>query len=249
MKINTMIGIFATYLCLFVGVSHAQEKSQVSIGFAYIGSDSIYANVPFESALMPTISYKSDTLNLSFQQGAAYKFIDNETLSISAAIIPRFRPYKSTDSAGLSGMTRDMYFDGALNASYELSRGLSAQFKLGTELTNKFNGNFLDLSLSQFIPMAGQPIILKAGATWYSSERANYLYGVNASEANGLRAEYAPQSVLLPYISVNKIYSLTKQTSLFANINMKFLPSKVVNSPIINGNTSVSSVLGLNYSF
>jgi outer membrane scaffolding protein for murein synthesis (MipA/OmpV family) len=55
--------------------------------------------------------------------------------------------------------------------------------------------------------------------------------------------------VLLPYISVNKIYSLTKQTSLFANINMKFLPSKVVNSPIINGNTSVSSVLGLNYSF
>ena len=146
-------------------------------------------------------------------------------------------------------MTRDMYFDGALNASYEISRGLSAQFKLGTELTNKFNGNFLDLSLSQFIPMAGQPIILKAGAAWYSSERANYLYGVNASEANGLRAKYAPQSVLLPYIFVNKIYSLTKQTSLFANVNIKFLPSKVVNSPIINGNASVSSILGLNYSF
>ena len=249
MKINAMVGILATGLGLFVGTSHAQEKAQVSIGLAYIGSDSIYANVPFKSAVMPAISYKSDTLNLSFQQGAAYRFINDETLAISAAIIPRFRPYKSTDSADLSGMTRDMYFDGALNASYKISRGLSAQFKLGTELTNKFNGNFLDLSLSQFIPMAGQPIILKAGATWYSSARANYLYGVNASEATGQRAEYAPQSVLLPYISVNKIYSLTKQTSLFANVNVKFLPNKVVNSPIIKANTSVSSILGLNYSF
>jgi outer membrane scaffolding protein for murein synthesis (MipA/OmpV family) len=55
--------------------------------------------------------------------------------------------------------------------------------------------------------------------------------------------------VLLPYISVNKIYSLTKQTSLFANVNVKFLPNKVVNSPIIKANTSVSSILGLNYSF
>jgi outer membrane protein len=249
MKINAMAGILATGLCLFVGTSHAQEKGQVSIGLAFIGSDSIYANVPFKSAVMPAISYKSDTLNLSFQQGAAYRFINDETLAISAAIIPRFRPYKSTDSADLNGMTRDMYFDGALNASYKISRGLSAQFKLGTELTNKFNGNFLDLSLSQFIPMAGQPIILKAGATWYSSARANYLYGVNASEATGQRAEYAPQSVLLPYISVNKIYSLTQQTSLFANVNVKFLPNKVVNSPIIKGNSSVSSVLGLNYSF
>jgi outer membrane protein len=249
MKINAMIGMLATYLCLFVGTSHAQEKAQVSIGLAYIGSDSIYANVPFKSAVMPAISYMSDTLNISFQQGAAYKFINDETLAISAAIIPRFRPYKSTDSADLSGMTRDMYFDGALNVSYKISRGLSTQFKLGTELTNKFNGNFLDLSLSQFIPMAGQPIILKAGATWYSSARANYLYGVNASEANGQRTEYVPQSVLLPYISVNKIYSLTKQTSLFANVDIKFLPSKVVDSPIINGNTSVSSVVGLNYSF
>ena len=97
--------------------------------------------------------------------------------------------------------------------------------------------------------MMGQPLILKAGAKWYSSARANYLYGVNASEATGQRAEYAPQSVLLPYISVNKIYSLTPKTSLFANVNINFLPSKVANSPIVNGSTSVSTVFGLNYSF
>jgi hypothetical protein len=91
-----------------------------------------------------------------------------------------------------------MYFDGSLNASYKIFRGLSAELKLGTELTNKFKENFIDLSLSKFIPMARHPVILKAGAKCYSSARANYLYGVNASEAAGQRAEYAPQSVLLP---------------------------------------------------
>ena len=249
MELNKALCIMTMGLCLAVGTSHAQETGQVSVGLAYIGSDSIYANVPFKSSVMPSFNFKSDTLTIGFQEGIAYKFMNKGTVKMSAAIIPRFRPYKSTDSADLSGMTRDMYFDSALNTSYEISRGLNAQFKIGTELTNKFNGNFFDLSLSRFIPMMGQPLILKAGAKWYSSARANYLYGVNASEATGQRAEYAPQSVLLPYISANKIYSLTPQTSLFANVNINFLPSKVVNSPIVSGNTSVSTVLGLNYSF
>ena len=249
MKLHKAVCVLATGVFLAAGTSHAEETGQVSVGLAYIGSDSIYSNVPFKSSVMPSFNYKSDTLTIGFQEGIAYKFMNEGAVKMSAAIIPRFRPYKSNDSADLSGMTRDMYFDSALNTSYEISRGLNAQFKIGTELTNKFNGNFFDLSLSQFIPMMGQPLILKAGTKWYSSSRANYLYGVNASEATGQRAEYAPQSVLLPYISVNKIYSLTPQTSLFANVNMSFLPTKVVNSPIIKGNTSVSTVLGLNYSF
>ena len=249
MELNKAARIVIAGLCLAAGTSHAQETGQVSVGLAYIGSDSIYSNVSFNPSVMPSFNYKSDTLAIGFQEGIAYKFMNEGAVKMSVAIIPRFRPYKSTDSADLSGMTRDMYFDSALNTSYEISRGLNAQFKIGTELTNKFNGNFFDLSLSRFIPMMGQPLILKAGAKWYSSARANYLYGVNASEATGQRAEYAPQSVLLPYISVNKIYSLTPQTSLFANVNINFLPSKVVNSPIVSGNTSVSTVLGLNYSF
>jgi hypothetical protein len=87
-----LVCIAATSLFLSVGTSYAEETSEVSIGLTYIGSDSIYANVPFKSAVMPSISYKSDTLNLSFQQGATCKLLNEAALDISAAIIPRYSP-------------------------------------------------------------------------------------------------------------------------------------------------------------
>lgn len=226
-----------------------EEKSKFSIGLAYIASGSIYSNVKFRSTIMPSISYKSKNLTIGFFEGLAYKFFNGDKTSISAAITPKGRPYKSTRSANLTGMTRDMYFDGSLNTSYKISRGLTAKLKVGAEVTNKFNGNSADLSLSQFVPIASQPVIIQAGAKWYGSKHANYLYGVNPSEVTGQRALYAPGSVTVPYLSINTFYPITEQTSLFANANVNFLPSNVVNSPIVDDSSSISIVLGLNYSF
>jgi outer membrane scaffolding protein for murein synthesis (MipA/OmpV family) len=55
--------------------------------------------------------------------------------------------------------------------------------------------------------------------------------------------------VILPYVSTNTFYSLTEQVSLFANVNVTLLPSNVVDSPIVDRNSSVTTVLGLSYSF
>ncbi len=258
MTLTGIIRLALIALVLSAGSSYAEgassgnteKKSKFSIGFAYIGGDSIYSNVKFRSTIMPSISYKSETLTIGFFEGLTYKFFNGDKATISAGITPKGRPYKSTRSASLTGMKRDMYYDGSLNASYTISQGLTAKLKLATEVTNKFNGNSADLSFSQFIPIAGQPIIFQAGAKWYGSKQANYLYGVNASEViGGQRALYAPGSVTVPYLSINTFYPITKQTSLFANANVNFLPSNVVNSPIVDDKSSISAILGLNYSF
>jgi len=258
MKLTEIIRLALIALTLSTGVAYAegtsskdnQEKSKFSIGLAYIGGDSIYSNVKFRSTVMPSISYKSETLTIGFFEGLVYKFFNGDKASISAAITPKGRPYKSTRSANLTGMKRDMYYDGSLNTSYSISRGLTAKLKLAAEVTNKFNGNSADLSLSQFVPIAGQPVIIQAGAKWYGRKQANYLYGVNASEViGGQRALYAPGSVTVPYLSINTFYPITKQTSVFANANVNFLPNNVVNSPIVDDRSSVSIVAGLNYNF
>tara|TARA_B110000285_G_C15121581_1_gene617493 strand:- start:754 stop:1503 length:750 start_codon:yes stop_codon:yes gene_type:complete len=249
MKSSVIIRLVATAFLLSSSAAYAEEKSEYSIGMAYVGGDSIYSNVKSTSAVMPSISYKSDTLSISFQEGFAYNFFDVGKTAVSASITPKFRPYKSSDSPNLTGMTRDMYVDGSLKASYEVSRGLTAKLKLETELTNKFNGHSLDISISQFIPIFGQPLILQTGAKWYDTKRTNYLYGVNASEVTAQRAEYTPGSALLPYISASTFYSLTNQTSLFANVNINLLPRNVVDSLIVDRNSVVLTVLGLNYSF
>jgi outer membrane scaffolding protein for murein synthesis (MipA/OmpV family) len=63
------------------------------------------------------------------------------------------------------------------------------------------------------------------------------------------RVQYAPGSVTTPHVSISTFYSLTKKTSLFANVNSIFLPSNVVDSPIVEGKNYLYTVLGINYNF
>ena len=249
MKINRLIGLVALSLSFLVSASYADEKSNFSVGLTYVGAASVYSNVGNVSAVMPSISYNSGNLSISYQEGLAYQFFDGEKVKMSASVAPRNRPYNSSRSSDLTGMTRELYYDGALKASYEISRGLNAKFKFATEVTDKFSGNLADISLSQFIPILGQPVIFQGGAKWYDSNRANYLYGVKASEATVARVQYAPGSITTPYVSISTFYSLTKKTNLFANVNSSFLPSNAVDSPIVEGKNSFYTVLGINYNF
>ena len=249
MKIKRLIGLAALTLSFSVSASHADEKSKFSFGLTYVGAASVYKNVNNVSAVMPSISYESDNLSISYQEGLAYQFFDGEKVKMSASVAPRNRPYNSSRSSDLTGMTRELYYDGALKVSYQISRGLNAKFKFATEVTDKFTGNLADISFNQFIPILGQPVIFQGGAKWYDSNRANYLYGVKASEATVQRVQYAPGSVTTPYVSISTFYSLTKKTSLFANVNSSFLPSNAVDSPIVEEKNYLYTVLGINYNF
>ena len=249
MNISRLICCLVIAILLSVGTGHADEKSKFSVGLTYVGGASVYSNVKNVSAVMPSISYDSGNISVSYQEGLVYKFFNWDKVTMSVSVAPRNRPYNSSRSAALTGMTRQLYYDGALSASYEISRGLNAQFKFATEVTNKFNGNLSDISISQFIPLLGQPVILQAGAKWYDSNRANYLYGVNASEATAQRAQYAPGNVTLPYVSVSTFYALTEKASLFANVNSSFLPGNAVDSPIVDKTNYLYTVVGLNYNF
>jgi outer membrane protein len=249
MKIKRLIGLVALTLSFSVSASYADEKSQFSVGLTYVGSASVYKNVKNVSAVMPSISYESGNLSISYQEGLGYRFFDGEKVKMSVSVAPRNRPYNSSRSSDLTGMTRELYYDGALKVSYQISRGLNAKFKFATEVTDKFTGNLADISFNQFIPILGQPVIFQGGAKWYDSNRANYLYGVKASEATVQRVQYAPGSVATPYVSISTFYPLTKNTSLFVNVNSSFLPSNAVDSPIVDGKNYLFTVLGINYNF
>jgi len=260
MRLNLLARLAAGILVLCAGAIHADEKSSISmgmsdekssisIGMVAVGGSSMYINVKSSSAVMPSFGYYSKKLNISVEEGVAYQLTSGEKASVGVSIRPTFRPYKSSDSPDLTGMTRDMYFDGSLNVSYKVARGLTAKLDVAAELSNKFNGNSVGLSLGQQSRIGGQPFIFQVGAKWYDTNRANYLYGVEASEATGTRVQYAPGSAILPYISVQTFHSFTKQTSLFANVNLNFLPTNVVDSPIVKRGRSMSTILGLNYSF
>ena len=250
-QMNYFRSIFSALMAAIfsVNASHAEENSNFSVGLVAVSGSSIYSNDKTRSAFMPSFSYNSEKILVSFEKGLSYKFFDDGKVSLAASLRPNLRPYKSSYSTNLSGMERSNFYDGVLNVSYELSRGLKAKLAIGKELTTEHNGNTADLALSQFFPIYGQPIILTAGAKWYDRKRANYFYGVNPSEVSDLRTQYEPGSATLPYLSINTFRPINERVNLFANVNFNFFPSNVVNSPIVERKSSASVVIGLNYGF
>ena len=254
MQISAITYLAISLLTLSVGASLADEKSNFTVGLAVVGGSSIYSNVASKAVVMPFINYKSEKIEISVQNCLSYKLFDDGKFAIRASIAPRFSPYKSSSSLDLSGMKREMFYDSNLNISYIVSRGLTAKLGISGEVSNEFNGNAADLSFSQFIPISGQPFIITAGAKWFDASRANYYYGVNPSEVrdagmSGGRDLYAPGSATLPYVSLSTFFTVAENTSLFANIGMNFLPTNIVDSPIIGQSSSTSTLVGLNYKF
>jgi outer membrane protein len=249
MKVVHSIHLFILAFIVPLSTSYAQDEPRFTVGLAYIGGTSIYSNVDTTSRIMPSLSYESDSIRISVKEGLTYKFIDTASTAFDASLAISFKPYKSTDSTILAGMDRDMSVDGALSGSYGLARGLTSTVTLATEISGKYNGSSADVSISQFIPVYGLPFIFRIGSKWLDKNRAKYFYGVYADEATVARFQYDPGNVLLPYLSVNTFYKLTPSTSLFANINTKFLSKKVTNSPIVSEETSTNIIVGIGYTF
>ena len=228
-------------------LSWAEDSSKFSVGIAYINGSSIYSNTKTSRIIMPSLSYETDKININVQNGFTYKIINNQPTKFNVSLAPNFKPYNSNDSNDLIGMERNMYIDGLISVSRELSRGLSAKLGVGTELTGRFNCSTANVSLSQFIPINSMPFIFSLGSRWYDQKRANYLYGVYSTEVTALRAKYELNNVFVPYISINTFYSINENTRFFAGLNANFLSNEITNSPIVSKKNKMSVIMGLTY--
>ena len=239
-----------TFFVLIVLSPHsgwAENSGNLSVGIAYINGSSIYSNTKTVGRAMPSLSYETDKISINVQNGLTYKIINNQSTKLNVSLAPNFKPYNSNDSINLIGMKRNLYVDGLISVSRELSRGLSLKLDVATELTNRFNGNTANVSLSQFIPINSVPFIFSLGSRWYDQKRANYLYGVYSTEATLQRAKYELSNVFVPYISINTFYRISENTRFFAGLNTNFLSNKITNSPIVSKKNKISALMGITY--
>ena len=246
--------VLSSITCFFITIvlphlSWAEESSKFSVGLAYINGSSIYSNTKTSRIIMPSLSFETDKININVQNGFTYKIINDQSTKFNVSLTPNFKPYSSNDSTDLIGMERNMYVDGLISVSRELSRGLSAKLVVGTELTGRFNGSTANITLSQFIPINSVPFIFSLGSRWDDQKRANYRYGVYSTEATELRSNYELNSVFIPYISINSFYKTSNNTRFFAGLNANFLSSDITNSPIVSKKNKMSVIMGLTYNF
>ena len=246
---TVFLALYATAFGMFANTTFAQEAKNFSVVAAYISGGNVYVGASSAFRFAPSISYESDSYKISIQDGVAYKVLDNEGFKLSAALSPRFAPYDSTDSAALADMTRKMTIDAKLSGAFDIVRGSTLKVSYSTELTSKHGGSLLDLAISQFFPIGGQPVIFSLGTKRHDSKLAHYKYGVKDTEATTSRAVYAPGATNLTYVSVNTFYDLSLTVSAFANVTANFLPNEATRSPIVSKSETVTAIIGLAYRF
>ncbi|MEL0326790.1 MAG: MipA/OmpV family protein [Burkholderiaceae bacterium] len=236
-------------ICAIASTAFSQDAKYFSIGAAFISSGSVYSGVSSSSRFSPSISYEDENYKISVQDGVAYKLVDNESSKLTASLSPNFKPHDSSDSTVLAGMSRKMTLDAKLSGSIDIVRGTALKVSYSSELTNEHGGSLLDLAVSQFMPIGGQPMIFSLGTRQHDSKLALYQYGVKTSEATLNRLAYAPGTTNVTYVSLNTFYDLSRSISAFLNVSANFLPNNAKNSPIVSKGETISALAGISYRF
>ena len=85
---------------------------------------------------------------------------------------------------------------------------------------------------------------------WLSSNLADYYYGTLASEVSAGAPYYRPGTVILPQLGISVFTPLGhSKWTLFTLFTTNFFPARLSDSPLVDGSTDSTFILGLSYHF
>ena len=84
----------------------ASEEGQLKIGAASKTSSNIYAGASNETRFLPDLKYSKGAFAVGFKEGVSYQLSLLRDNRITVSVVPRFKPYDSSDSVSLAGMSR-----------------------------------------------------------------------------------------------------------------------------------------------
>lgn len=207
----------------------------------YIGEDT-------EVLAYPLISYRKGPLSIG-TVGIEYDiYQDDDGLSFSAGLLPRFSGLFSTDAPELDGIDRKVTGDLALKFGYDFG-AFDTGLTMRQEVTGEHNGHELILDIGYGTRVSNVLLDFSAGAALQSKDLSAYIWGVSQAEARAGRPAYAPGQVITPFASVRAVMPINQRWVLIGSLRADFLPSEISNSPIIDQDDIFGATLGFSYSF
>ena len=152
-----------------------------------------------------------------------------------------------TPIAGLQDRRESMDLGAVLTLSGDAGK---LEFTALTDALNRSGGQ--DLALDYGYPFtAGRVRITpKVGVRWWSSDLADYYYGIRPKEvAQGAPAVYVPSSALVPEVGVNVIVPLSRRWALWGALRYQHLPSSIADSPLVAKSSAGTLIVGVSYAF
>ncbi|HPY77661.1 MAG TPA: MipA/OmpV family protein, partial [Anaerohalosphaeraceae bacterium] len=230
-----------------------QPQRTFQLGAAALWLQKPYKGVDTDCYGLPFLFYQDQKLTI-FGPMASYSFFGKENhWALQGLTRIRTEGYDNDDSRYLDGMSdRDLTLELGLRYLTDLDFAvLSMDFS--HDVLDKHRGYEFRLTLRKMFQniMGIESLNLtpSAGINWRSKQLNDYYYGVRPSEVIAGRPEYHAGSSLGWLSGLQLDYKLSEKWSLFSMVNVEWLSSEIADSPIVEGDYSVSLLFGALFEF
>lgn len=200
--------------------------------------------------VVPAVGYEGDHVFLrGLRIGLHLK--SGVPLTLDFILQPRFAAFKASDITSIPGLEdRRDSMDAGLDMRVALPGAGSVGVSVLTDVLGRSNGQELDLRYEYSLRTGRTRIAPWVGGRWLSGELAAYYYGTLPSEVDAGAPYYRPGAVILPQVGVSLFTPVGHSKWMaFALLATSFFPQRLSDSPLVDGDTASTFIVGLSYHF
>ncbi len=229
-----------------------------SLGASYSWQQSVYAGEDYRTDFMPTFTYTGerfflDTTNLGWHA------IDNSQWQLDlfgSYFIQGYNDHSFFSDTGevrdeddpLKGMERKNAFEGGIEITRKTNFGRFG-LQYAHDIDNVHNGSDARARWTKVLYRGRWELQPWAEYQWWSSEKADYYFGVQDSEVTDTRPAYELGSSGSWAGGLAGRYRLRPEQTVTLNVGYRHHNSDIKESPVVTERGSVSVQLGYRYEF
>ncbi len=224
------------------------EELEASVGLGFLSSPRPYVGTDPQAFPIPIVNIKYKRWFLESIRGG-YTFVQRERLDARAFTQVRFQGLEPDTSPFLEGMeTRQKSLDAGVEVIY---RGRPVGFRVSalSDVLGRSNGQEVSVAAITGAPLGKTLVLVGFGPRWLSRDRADYYYGVRASEARPGRPQYSAPSTINWDLTVSAIYNPTPRWTVFGLVTRTGLGSSIRSSPLVERASAYSLIAFVSFNF
>lgn len=226
------------------------ERGRLGVGAGVIGRSSPYvgSNTTVLKAI-PAITYNGERLQW-LGPNIQYGIAGSGWWRLAASASYRVGVYEESDSLALAGMgDRDSTMMAGLGLRFEVPGGLNLSLRYEHDVLDKIGGGAATARLSKGYQTGLFRFAPQLQINWLSEELSNYDFGVSPQAATLARPVYTTGSTLSYELGFGSFIELTEDWLIVLNVSAEFLPSEIVNSPIVSDDHVIKGFAAITYVF
>jgi outer membrane protein len=226
------------------------ERGRLGVGAGVIGRGSPY--VGSDTTVLqpiPAITYNGERLQW-LGPNVRYGIAGAGWWRLAASASYRVGVYEESDSAALAGLgDRDSTLMAGLGLRFEVPGGLNLSLSYEHDVLDNIGGGSATARLSKGFQTGWFRFAPQLQVNWLSAELTNYDFGVPPESATVTRPEYNTGSSVSYELGFGSFIELTEDWRIVLNVSAEFLPSEIVNSPIVADDHVIKGFAAIIYVF